>query len=622
MKKMIPLIYTPGEVPAELRELVAALAEEYPLRERGRGTRVTFRKIEGEGTVSRVVAAGRDAVRIEYNSVTAAGRGIGAALAGLKGEEKTTFTTLGIMIDLSRNLVMKPAYLERWFRRLALAGYNTVWLYTEDVYELPGEPLFGYQRGAYSLEDLQGLDRSARRLGIELSGCIQTLGHMEQLLKWKPARKVKDTDTVLLVDEPATYELIEKMLTFWDKALASRRIHIGMDETHDLGRGRFMDIHGYEASLSILNRHLGKVNQLCAKRGFTPMIWSDMYFRFCNPDQNYYDLTSPIPDSVRKNIPSNVQLVYWDYENTDPAVYAGMIRRHRDLGFKPIMGSGIQTWNRLWYDHEQTEIMVKPALTACREEKVDEVIFTMWSDDGAYCNFESSLAGIFYCGDLAYGGDGKRRTAARFDAICRSDYAGHIAGAEIDWDLPKIDLWTGGLIWDDPLLGILYDDYDRRCPGFAAKLITRFKRVLRKVEPLAGTGDAGNFTHLCNILRVLIGKLELRRNLLAAYKKGDKAQLRKIAKRDIPPLIEAVMAFDESFRVQWMACGRPNGIERMQGRSAMVAARLRETARRIREYLAGKVDAIEELERRIPADSPTDLTFQRYRRVSSAAAWN
>ena len=202
-------IYTPGEVPAELRELVAALAEEYPLRERGRGTRVTFRKIEGEGTVSRVVAAGRDAVRIEYNSVTAAGRGIGAALAGLKGEEKTTFTTLGIMIDLSRNLVMKPAYLERWFRRLALAGYNTVWLYTEDVYELPGEPLFGYQRGAYSLEDLQGLDRSARRLGIELSGCIQTLGHLDQLLKWHSAYlKYADTRNVLQVGKPETYGLI------------------------------------------------------------------------------------------------------------------------------------------------------------------------------------------------------------------------------------------------------------------------------------------------------------------------------------------------------------------------------------------------------------------------------
>ena len=37
MKKMIPLICAPGDVPAELRELVDALAEEYPLRKSGRG---------------------------------------------------------------------------------------------------------------------------------------------------------------------------------------------------------------------------------------------------------------------------------------------------------------------------------------------------------------------------------------------------------------------------------------------------------------------------------------------------------------------------------------------------------------------------------------------------------
>ncbi len=622
MKKMITLIYSPRELTEELQGLITTLAEEFPLRERGRGTRVTFRKVDSEGFVSRVIQEKPGTICIEYSSITAAARGIGSALAGLKGEETTSFRTLGIMIDLSRNLVMKPSYFKYWFRRLALAGYNSLWLYTEDVYQLPGEPLFGYQRGGYSLEDLQDLDRFARKLGIELSGCIQTLGHMEQFLKWKNARTVKDTDTVMLVDEPATYQLIEKMLTFWDKALSSRRIHIGLDETHDLGRGRFMDIHGYEPPLTILNRHLGKVNEMCAAHGFTPMIWSDMYFRLSNPDQNYYDLTSPIPDEIRESIPKNVRMVYWDYENTDPAVYAGMIRRHYDLGFKPIMGSGIQTWMRFWFDHEQTCRMFLPALEACKQEKVDEFYFTMWSDDGAYCNYSSTLADMYFCADLIYGGDGKKRAAARFDAICQSDYAAHMAVSVMSNDLPKIDLWNGGLLWDDPLLGILYDDYDRRCPGFAKELIARYKKIIRKAAPLAGTGKAGDFAHICNLLRVLVLKLELRQKLLAAYSTGNRAQLRRIANQSIPPLIEAVRAFDESFRVQWMACGRPYGLERVQGRNALVIARLNEVARRIGEYLAGDISAIEELESRMDADGPVDLTFQRYRRVSSAAAWN
>ena len=64
---------------------------------------------------------------------------------------------------------------------------------------------------------------------------------------------------ILLVDDERTYALIEKMIAFWSEALGSRRIHIGMDETHDLGRGRFLDKFGYESGFELFNRHLGKV---------------------------------------------------------------------------------------------------------------------------------------------------------------------------------------------------------------------------------------------------------------------------------------------------------------------------------------------------------------------------
>lgn len=214
----------------------------------------------------------------------------------------------------------------------------------------------------------------------ELVGCIQTLGHLEQIIKWGGAYdKVRDTASVLLVDEPKTYALIEKMIAFWSEALGSRRIHIGMDETHDLGRGRFLDKFGYESGFELFNRHLGKVNELCKKAGLAPMIWSDMYFRLSNADQNYYDLEHPIPDSVQKKIPQNVQLVYWDYYHEDAAMYEAMIRRHRDIGFEPVMGSGIWTWTRLWYDHAKTEKTAVPCIQACRKQKVSELFFTMWA---------------------------------------------------------------------------------------------------------------------------------------------------------------------------------------------------------------------------------------------------
>lgn len=103
-------------------------------------------------------------------------------------------------------------------------------LYTEDTYEISGEPRFGYQRGRYSQAELRELDAYAASLGMELVGCIQTLAHLEQIRRWPDYQAVKDYESVLLVGEPKTYELIGKVLDAMGGALRSRRIHIGMDE--------------------------------------------------------------------------------------------------------------------------------------------------------------------------------------------------------------------------------------------------------------------------------------------------------------------------------------------------------------------------------------------------------
>ncbi len=617
MAQISRLVWRSADVPEELHELLETLEEEYPVSSYGRGLKLKAKRVEGAGTISRVKRS-PGTVLVEYNSIAAAARGIGSALGKIECDESTPFKTLGIMLDVSRNMVMRIDHLKMWLRRLALSGYNMVMLYTEDVYELPDEPFFGYMRGAYTLDEIRELDVYASRLGIELVGCIQTLGHLEQILKWDGAyNKVKDTASVLTVDEPETYKLIEKMIRFWSEALTSRRIHIGMDETHDLGRGRFLDIHGYESGFELFNRHLGKVNAICKEAGLSPMIWSDMYFRLSNPDQDYYDLEHAVPEAVQKKIPQNVQLVYWDYYHQDAAMYEKMIQRHRDIGFEPVMGSGIWTWTRLWYDHKKTMQTAVPCIQACRKQKVSELFFTMWGDDGAYCNYDSSLAGIIFCADLAFGvpaNDPHKETSRRFAAICQSSYEAHLVASDIEaWDDFGVD--PALMIWDDPLLGILFDDCKRRNPEFDLKLSDRYDEMLRKLLPYQEECFAGDFEHIINALQLLLLKLELRGALEAAYDRDDRIALRQIAVSLIPAVIAAVWEFDASFRRQWLKCAKPFGLEVIQARNAVQAARLEETALRIREYLDGTVASIEELDARISPSEKTVNFLLRCNRV-------
>ena len=60
------------------------------------------------------------------------------------------YENLGVMIDCSRNALLRMEAFEVLVKRLALMGYSTVQLYTEDTYEIIEYPYFGYLRGSYA----------------------------------------------------------------------------------------------------------------------------------------------------------------------------------------------------------------------------------------------------------------------------------------------------------------------------------------------------------------------------------------------------------------------------------------------------------------------------------------
>src|SRR5439155_1833489 len=153
------------------------------------------------------------------------------------------FEFRGLMIDVSRNGVLKRDYLRKIIAQLALLGINYLALYTEDTYEVSGHPLIGYKRGAYSKSELKGLAEHAEELGIEMFPCIQTLGHLSQVLKFEQYSPVRDTGDVLSPKTAETYRLVESLIESAAEPYKSKLIHIGMDETWGLGTGRALEIN-------------------------------------------------------------------------------------------------------------------------------------------------------------------------------------------------------------------------------------------------------------------------------------------------------------------------------------------------------------------------------------------
>ena len=592
----VNLSWSKADTPEDLWDMLETLGEEYAISESGCGVKIKFQKITGKG-VSKCHKIG-DSFLVEYCNVATAARGVGNALSGLEADESIVFDTFGIMLDASRNGVMSVEHFKAWLRRLALMGYNMAMLYTEDTYELPGEPYFGYARGAYSMDEIKRLDAYSAKLGIEMIGCIQTLGHLEQIIKWMSAyNKLRDTDRVVMVDNAETYKLIQKMVKFWSEALTSRRIHIGMDETHDLGRGRFMDKFGYESAFELFNRHLTKVNKICGKAGLKPMIWSDMYFRLGNKNMDYYDRNTVIPETVRKKIPANVDLVFWDYYHFDKNIYTDLIAKHRELGFEPLMGSGVWTWAKLWHDVYMTTHAGGACIEACREAGLKEFFFTLWGDDGAYCAFDSAFAGLHWGADLAYGGKGDTEKLEKsFAAIAKASYKAQVRASDMDLRInDNKAYYPHMLIWDDPLFGFNYQVFSKMNRNFALELKKNYDVILADLQVFRHENEAGDINHACLLMETISAKVCMRRKLLAAYKKRDVNVLMRLRDVEIPALIGQYEALTESFRRQWMKCFKPFGFEVIQIRQAGQVARLQELKRRIAELIDGNISDIPEL---------------------------
>jgi hexosaminidase len=593
------LTWKPGSTPTALRSMLRTLADHYPVVQGGRGVAMTFER-QDDSSVCEIDLAGETA-SIRYGTDAQAARAVGALLGGLvpRGRvyrETTPFTTFGIMLDCSRNAVMTVDHVKVWLRRLALLGYNMVMLYTEDTYELPDEPYFGYQRGAYTRRELKAIDAYAAKLNIEVIPCIQTLGHLEKILRHGAYNNVRDTGSVLRVGEPRTYQLIEKMIAHWKSVVRSNRIHIGMDETHDLGRGRYLDLNGYRNGFDLFNEHLARVVKICKRHGLDPMIWSDMYFRLGCASGSYYDPATVIPRKVIGKIPAEAELVYWDYYHDDKAFYLDWIERHRAMGKEPLVGSGIWTWNKYWQDHRLTAANAVPCIEACREAGIKELFFTQWGDNGAYCDHDSAFAGMAFCADKAYGApESTTALGKRFAAVCGGSYAGHLTASGLH-DGP------GGFqpnLWDDP---IFETTFRRQCNDQTKKMqqvARHFASLATKLKPLRRDRATGDLGHAYLVADVLAKRYALSAKLVDAYRRKDKRRLTAV-RREIAAVVTAVRAAERSFRRMWLSHNKPEGLETIQARFGMLEARYRELSRRIKEYADGAIPTIAELEYRCP----------------------
>ncbi len=507
------------------------------------------------------------------------------------------FSQMHAMVDVSRNAVYTVSEMERFLCRLALTGYTGCLMYMEDTFPLPDYPYFGYMRGRYTRDELIRLNACAESLGIELLPCIQTLAHLRMPLRWSYAAGMRDTDDTLLVGEEKTYAFIEAMFRELSGIFTSRRIHIGMDEAKMVGRGKYLALHGLKPQREIMLDHIQRVAAIASKYALTPMMWDDMLYRNDNDSGMAY-FTSGVtlsPEEISR-LPHDMQYVYWDYYKASTEEYDPQMTKRRSL--PTIFAGASWKWNGWVPCYDKSFATGRAAIEACLRHGIDEVMLTLWADDGAETPLIAALPSILLYGESRFEDASDEVIDRRCRLLCAVGLTAFRAIENIellpDLKRPNLNCINSAkqLLYCDLMQGLFDAHYaDDFIPRHYAQSAIALKEEARsapeEMRPVLNL-------YAC-LARVLAAKAPLGNALHKAYRAGDRARLSILAD-EIISLKELVRTFHASVASVWSASCKGSGLEVLDIRLGGLAGRCETVARRIRCYLEGDLTALDELD--------------------------
>lgn len=509
------------------------------------------------------------------------------------------FKYFGVMLDVSRNAVMTVDTIKWYLPLLKKMGYNCVFLYSEDTYAVEGEPYFGYMRGRYTEDEMREMDEFASGIGVEIIPCVQALAHVNCTLRW--LQVPVDTDDIMLVDDERTYELIDRMFASLSKSFKTRKIHVGMDEAYMLGRGRHLDIHGYEPISSIMKRHLDRVCEIAKRYGYEDvMLWSDMYLRAFNGGDYYLNDFATVPKEIVDAVPENVIPVYWDYYHKDERVYDIHFDAHKQMSKNTWFGGGAWSWGGFMPHNDYGILTMQPGIRSAIKNKVKNAFITMWGDDGAECSKVAMLPSLFAISEFAKGNEDmdlikakfKRSFGISFDDFMLLDALNDINGTSREYNSPV-----------NPSKYMLYSDYFN---GFLDVTVVggegeKYRELAPKLRDVAKkTRKFGYlFKTAAALAEALTVKFELGYKTRAAYQAGDKEELRRLAENDYKEAEKLLRAYLRVFEEQWFYENKPCGFDVQDIRLGATIQRTISCRRRLLDYVNGKIDSIPELDEKL-----------------------
>jgi len=322
----------------------------------------------------------------------------------------------GFHDDLSRGPVPTFEFQKKQLRTLAAYKVNVYSPYFEHTLLYPSNPLIAPPGGAMTPAQVRELIAYADRYHIDVIPEQEAFGHLHHVLKYELYSSLGETTHghVLAPGQPGALPLIRQFFAHIDSLFPSRFIHIGADETFELGRGQTAERVRTEGIGTVYLEFLKQIETALRPTGKRFLFWGDVAM-------NHPDLVKTLPKSL---VP-----VAWTY-GVDTS-YARFIAPFRNAGMETWVAPGVSSWNRVYPDNAIALVNIQRFVRDGQRLGATGELNTSWDDDGEAL-FNQAWYGTLFGAAAGWqqGESSIDQFAASFGQIFHDDTTGYIDQAQ------------------------------------------------------------------------------------------------------------------------------------------------------------------------------------------------
>ncbi len=355
----------------------------------------------------------------------------------------------GLQDDLSRGPVSTLDYQKKLIRTLAAYKANVYSPYFEHTQQYASNPLPAPPGGSVSAADARELTAYAARYHITVIPDQEAFGHLHHNLNWETYSQLAETPhgAVLAPGQPGSLQLIDQMFTELAADYPGPFLHIGADETVDLGHGQTKAAVEQQGLAPVYLNYLQQIDKSLRPLHRRILFWGDIA-------QDAPALVKALPPDFKQN---TIAVAWW--YNPSKTGYARYITPFTDAGIETWVASGINNWSRVYPNYNYALANIQGFTRDGVKLGATGQLNTIWYDDGEALASNNYFGILFGAAQAWQGGTGSPADfEAAYGPIFHGDATGKINQAQEEimaaqallHDQAKTGDASDGLFWLDP----------------------------------------------------------------------------------------------------------------------------------------------------------------------------